>query len=163
MTEITHNLFIGDDSDCVSGIFTHIVHACKTCHQSALGYSGSLQNTHSNYLIYEHGTDLFLNMVDMERELLPRYTNPIMFTAMRFIEDHIQENKILVHCNQGFSRSPSIALLYCARKKVIPSASYQKAVSKFIEVYPMYSPGRGIALYLEHNFSNLVGNLNDAK
>src|SRR5574344_2727885 len=134
MTEITHNLFIGDDSDCASGVFSHVIHACKTCHQNALSYRGSLQSTHPNYLIYEIGNNLYLNMVDMERELLPQYTNPIIIAAMRFIEDHIEEHKILVHCNQGFSRSPSVVLIYCARKEIIPSTSYQEAVSKFIEL-----------------------------
>lgn len=156
MTEITHNLFVGDDTDCVSGTFTHVIHACKTCHQEALGYRGSLQNTHPYYLIYEDESNLYLNMVDMERELLPRYTNPIMFAAMDFLDRYSKEHKLLVHCNQGFSRSPSIVLLYCARKKIIPSTSYHDAVKRFIELFPQYNPGRGIALYMQHNFQVLV-------
>ncbi|HHX12595.1 MAG TPA: dual specificity protein phosphatase family protein [Clostridiales bacterium] len=156
MTEITHNLFVGDDSDCASGLFSHIIHACKTCHQTALSYRDSLQSTHPNYLIYETESDLYLNMVDMERELLPLYTNPIMFAAMNFLDKYTKEHKILVHCNQGFSRSPSIVLLYCARKKIIPSTSYHDALKQFIELFPQYNPGRGIALYMEHNFQNLV-------
>lgn len=156
MVEITRNLFIGDDSDCSSGLFSHVIHACKTCHQDALGYRGSLQGTHPNYLIYEKETNIYLNMVDMERELLPLYTNPIMFAAMNFLDRYINKHKILIHCNQGFSRSPSIVLLYCARKKIIPSTSYHDAVKQFIELFPQYNPGRGIALYMEHNFQNLV-------
>lgn len=156
MVEITRNLFIGDDSDCSSGLFSHVIHACKTCHQDALGYRGSLQGTHPNYLIYENGSNLYLNMVDMERELLPLYTNPIMFAAMNFLDKYIKEHKILVHCNQGFSRSPSIVLLYCAREKIIPSKSYHDALKQFFELFPQYNPGRGIASYMEHNFQNLV-------
>ena len=36
----------------------------------------------------------------------------IVDTALGAIDRHIGEFKVLVHCNQGLSRSPSIALLY---------------------------------------------------
>ncbi|MBN2287628.1 MAG: dual specificity protein phosphatase family protein [Tissierellales bacterium] len=156
MIEIIHNLYVGDDSDCTSANFEYVVNACKTCHQNALGYRGSLQNTHPNYLIYESGRNLYLNMVDMERELLPLYTNPIMFAAMKFLDMYIKDHIILIHCNQGISRSPSIALLYCAKSKIIPFTSYQDAVNNFVELYPLFSPGRGISLYMNRNFSNLI-------
>ena len=92
----------------------------------------------------------------MERELLPKYTDPIMKAAMTFIDKHIDKEKVLVHCNQGFSRSPSISLLYLARAGKISKNSYQEAKVDFNEIYQEYKPGNGIALYMNHHWDTLL-------
>ena len=158
MIEIIDNLFIGNDHDCFArGNSYSVIHACKTCHQRGVGYRGSLSPSHPNYLIFEQENHLYLNMVDMERELLPRFTHPIMKSAMCFIEINITKTKILVHCNQGYSRSPSIGLVYLAREKKIASTSYPDARNGFLTIYPNYIPGRGICLYLMNNWQELIG------
>jgi predicted protein tyrosine phosphatase len=95
-------------------------------------------------------------MVDMEQELHPTYTNPIMKAAINFIEKYIEMNKILIHCNQGQSRSPSIALIYMARKGIINNESYPAASKEFIKLYQYYQPGRGIAVYMNNNWDFLM-------
>ena len=92
----------------------------------------------------------------MEKELSPIYTNPIMQSAMRFIEKNISERKVLVHCNQGLSRSPSIALLYLATQKYIANNSYSDAIADFRKMYPAFNPGRGIALYMNNNWAKII-------
>lgn len=157
MKEIAEKLFIGDDTDCsIAGKEFAIIHACKTCHQSGVGYRGNLSSSHPNYLIYEKNNHLYLNIVDMDRELLSRYTHPIMQAAIHFIEKYISESPILVHCNQGQSRSPSIGLVYLARENKITSNSYSAARNDFLNVYPNYLPGRGIELYLMKNWQELM-------
>jgi len=159
MIEIFKNIFIGTDQECSFNPPSDlaIIHACKyPCHAGAVGYRGSLQSNHPNYLILDNEQNLFLNMVDMDRELSPTYTNPIMKTAITFIEKHINERKILIHCNQGMSRSPSIALLYLARQGVISSGTYLNAVADFQKLYPYFNPGRGIALYMNNNWDELI-------
>ena len=159
MVEIFKNIFIGTDQECSFNPPSDfaIIHACKyPCHAKAVGYRGSLQSNHPYYLVMENGQNLFLNMVDMERELSPVYTHPIMKAAIAFIEKHIGERKILVHCNQGMSRSPSIALLYLARIGAIPSDSYSNAVMSFQKLYSYFNPGRGIALYMNNNWDELI-------
>jgi predicted protein tyrosine phosphatase len=160
MKEIYKNLFIGDDSDCFKSKYSDyaVIHACKTCHQKALHYLKSLPNIHPHYLIYEKDNHLYLNMVDM-RELLSVYTNPIMQSAMRFIDLRLPNEKVLVHCNQGFSRSPSIVLIYMALKELLSDNSYTEAKSEFIKIYPSYLPGIGLELYLAHNWSDLMKQL----
>lgn len=157
MKEIVPNLFIGSDLDChyVNNGFA-IIHACKTCHQSGVGYLGNLSSSNPNYLIYEKKNNLYLNMVDMDRELLSRFTHPIMKNAITFIEKHINERQILIHCNQGQSRSPSIGIVYLARKNRITPTSYLDAKNEFIGVYPDFLPGRGIELYLMKNWDVLM-------
>lgn len=83
MKEIIENLFVGKDFDCSAvGSDYAIINACKTCHQKEVNYSGNLSSSHPNYLIYENHNNLFLNLVDMDRELLPKYTHSIMKSAL---------------------------------------------------------------------------------
>jgi hypothetical protein len=159
MTEIYPNIYIGNDQECfiTYSIDWAVIHACKNpCHTNAVGYRGSLPSIHPNYLVMENSQHLFLNMVDMEKELSPIYTNPIMKSAMAFIEKHIATKKILVHCNQGLSRSPSIALLYLAIKGYIANESYSVAVADFQKMYPVFNPGRGISLYMNNNWDEIM-------
>ncbi|MDR0675720.1 MAG: dual specificity protein phosphatase family protein [Elusimicrobiota bacterium] len=157
MKEIYKNLFIGNDSDCLSKDF-RTIHACKTCHQKYLGYKGSLPQSHPSYLIAQTPDYLYLNMVDMEKELLPKFTHPIMKASLDFIESNIKNNRILIHCNQGVSRSSSLALFYLARKRIISTENYQKAKADFTKIYPQTNLGIGIALYLNNNWKDLVVN-----
>jgi predicted protein tyrosine phosphatase len=158
MIQVTVGLSIGNDLDCSNASNDMaIIHACKTCHVAILGYKGSLPQTHPHYLIYEKENHLYLNMVDMERELLPVYTHPIMKAAMDFIGKHISERKILVHCNQGQSRSPAIGLVYLARKGIVANRSYPDAVAELVKLYSGYNPGSGLSLYLQNNWNDVMG------
>jgi len=152
MIEVHPNLFVGTERDCFLRSCDNwaVIHAFKSpCHQKAVGYKGSLLPTHPNYLIYEVGNHLFLNMVDMPKTLLHKFTKPIIDKALDFIDKHISEKKVLIHCNLGLSRAPSIALLYLAKRaKVINKEGYKEATQDFVKLFPRYQPARGIALYL---------------
>ncbi len=154
--KIFNNLFLGSDHECKTGNFEAIIHACKTCHQKALNYTKSLPSSHPNYLIFLDKDHLHLNLVDMPREFSPLYTNPIMKAAIRFIESNISSKQILIHCNQGMSRSPSIAMLYLAKKSVISKVSYDEAKKDFVKIYNQYLPGNGIEIYMRRNWEQLV-------
>jgi len=158
MIRIHTNLFVGNTADCASHTpDLAVIHACKEpCHRKALGYKGNLSSDHPHYLVHEANNHLYLNMVDMENELAPHFTDPIMRQAMTFIERNITTRPVLVHCNQGWSRSPSIALLYMARKGYIGNQSYSIAGNDFKAIYAPYNPGRGIAAYLNRNWEKLL-------
>ena len=157
MIEIHENLFVGDDYDCKKSYNEYaIIHACKTCHQKALNYNKSLPSNHSNYLIYEKGNNLFLNLVDMPKEFMPKYTDPIMKKALAFIDIHKNIKPVLIHCNQGFSRSPSIGLLWLAINNHICNNDYCSASIDFKKIYASYQPGTGVNLYLQNNWERLM-------
>ena len=157
MIEVHKNLFVGNEQDCFSSNGFVIIHACKSpCHQRALNYRGSLPQNHPNYLTYENGDDLFLNMVDMKQPLLPKFATPICVKALEFIDKNIEDKKVLIHCNHGLSRSPSLALLYLAKKGAINNESYNKAVESFIKLFSNYNPNNGIASYLRSEWENLM-------
>ena len=93
--------------------------------------------------VYEVRNHLFLNMID-----------PL--ASLDFIEKHISKRKVIIHCNLGLSRAPSIALLYLAKRaKVINGESYVEAAKDFVQIFPLYKPSRGIVLYLSIKWPEL--------
>lgn len=79
-----------------------------------------------------------------------------MKKTMQFINTYINTQKIIIHCNQGMSRSPSIGLVYLARIEFINKISYQDAKNDFLQLYREYNPGRGIELYLQNNWIDVL-------
>lgn len=159
MKEIYKKLYVGSLSDCSYEIKDGwvVIHACKSpCHQYAVGYRGNLLKTHPNYLILEQELHLFLNMVDMNVPLDHRYTGPIINTTMNFIQKNIQTKDVLIHCNQGLSRSPALALIYLAKRaNIINNQSYEKAKTDFIRIFPNYQPSSGLNYYLTQCWNQL--------
>lgn len=157
MFEIHDRLFIGDETHCSpddEGWAT--VHACKhPCHQRAVGYTGSLRKNHPNYLILEAKQDLYLNMIDPP---VPLFPDELFHAGLKFIEHHWNDGKnILVHCNQGQSRAPSLALLFLALNLgEIPDNSYAAARTQFDTMYPGYQPGKGIQTKLTNDWARLA-------
>lgn len=149
MEEVYEDLFVGADRSCTRMADEEewaVVHACKhPCHQRAVGYEGNLRQNHLEYLVVKRDTDLYLNLVDMDRKLSHQYTEPIVLAALDFIEGHIDTGPVLVHCNKGMSRSPALALVYLAtRAGTIPDTSYMAAKEAFNDRYTAFDPGRGV-------------------
>lgn len=156
MQEIHERVFVTNDLSCTSGNDDlAVVHACKSpCHQVAVGYSGKLPNTHPNYLVLERGNDLFLNIIDPPVPLFM----PALFTVfLEFADKHWgQGRKLLIHCNQGESRAPSLAMLFLAKGiSTIADTSYAAARAEFEKLYPRYNPGKGIETYFSKNWDFL--------
>lgn len=153
MLEVYPNLFVGSDSDCFFNENERwaVIHACKSpCHQRILCYKGNLPESHPHYLIYERSNHLFLNMIDPPT---PLFKAQLFARSLDFISDHFPERKMLIHCNNGLSRAPSIVLLFLAKRiQKISNGSYDQAAADFKKLYPHYQPGRGIACYLAQNW-----------
>jgi hypothetical protein len=156
MIEIHERVFVANELACTRGNSgLAIVHACKSpCHQRGIGYSGSLPKTHPNYLVLEQDYDLFLNIIDPP---VPLFIPQLFTSFLSFATKHWEEGKrLLIHCNQGESRAPSMALLFLAKGlSAINKSSYQAARKEFETLYPQYNPGRGIETYFTQNWSIL--------
>ncbi len=157
MKEIHGNLFVGSLIDYERNQYNldfNFVQACKEpCHRKALGYSGrSADSNHPEYLTAYRDRRIILNMIDPPTA---KYFENIQFEkSLLFIEENLKDGKkVLIHCNQGISRSPSIGLLYLAVKGFIKNESYNEAKVDFIKIYPKYEPS-GIKEFLELNWSN---------
>ena len=153
MFKVYDRLYVGSLRDCFhqkEGWAT--VHACKIpCHQMAVGYQKSLPKTHPQYLVYDCPKNLYLNMIDPSE---PLFMPPLFSEFLKFARYHWGAGQnLLIHCNQGESRAPSLALLFLAKALgALPTESYGQAFQEFVKLYPPYSPGLGIQTYLWKNW-----------
>lgn len=158
MIEVYSNLYVGDIAD-YEGLVSRlpgwaVVHACKDpYHREALGYKGrGAPKDHPEYLVARRDHRLMLNMIDADDPKF--FAIEMIWQALKFIEEHhASVRKILIACNKGESRAPSLALLYLsAWLKVIPSNTLEEAEMHFIKLYPNYHPKAGIRGHLKEHW-----------
>lgn len=152
MVEITKNLFIGDDNDFKSVDKSWcVIHACKEpYHRALLGYRTPGCPKCDEYYFAERGNILYLNLVDANDV---RYIPKIVIDkALSFIEEHIEDNKILVHCNLGQSRSASIGLLYLRRIGYYDELNAIQGMSEYKNLYEKFNPNPGMTQYVIQNW-----------
>jgi hypothetical protein len=154
--EVYTNLFVGAEHDEVSirgQDSWFVVHACKEpYHRQALGYRGQgAPKHHPEYLIARRDGRLILNLVDVDDV---NFISPIIIdAALGDIHQNIMSKRVLVHCNQGQSRSPSIAFLYLAKfSGVFEERNFEDALRHFQELYPSFAPAKGMADYVRLNW-----------
>ena len=116
-----------------------------------------------NYSLYEEGNHLYLNLIDPKWELSALRTNHIIEHAIHFIDRQIIRRPVLVHCDQGQSRSTMVAMTYLANKDIITRESYAAAVIEFIKRYPDFKPGNGVKAYCQNNWEFLSSILKRTK
>jgi len=151
---VLDRLSFGDESACTadgSGRVA-VVHACKDpCHRRAVGYTTkTIPSSHENYLVLEDGFHLYLNLIDPPA---PLFMMPSFAAFMAFVDKHRPHREVLIHCNQGESRAPSLALLYLAKRTTeIPADSYASAAAAFSLKFS-YKPGQGIQTWLTRNWA----------
>jgi hypothetical protein len=156
MIEVHDNLFVGSQDDEASirgrsGWF--VIHACKEpYHRQALGYAGrAASKDHPEYLIARRPGRLILNLVDTnDINYVPAV---IIDAALDGIHQNIASSKVLVHCNQGMSRSPAIAFLYLLKfSDAFHRQNHDDDLQNFLKIYPAYTPARGMADYVKLNW-----------
>lgn len=148
MIEVYKNLFVGTMQDYEkikeeSGWY--VVQACKEpYHRQALGYKTiAAPKNHPEYLFAERDNRLILNLVDVDVGKSRFIPNEIIEKALKYIDTTLKcGGKVLVHCNQGFSRGPSIALAYMIKHTDTfkDAADFEDVEKKFINLYTHYSP-----------------------
>jgi hypothetical protein len=122
-----------------------IVQACKEhYHRQPLGYRiRGAPKDYPKYLIPKRGNSLILNLVDVPN---PAYIpKELIDTSIEYIHRGlIDDQRVLVHCNLGESRSLSIGLLYTAIYTDTLPKEYLLGERKFREINPPYNPSIGI-------------------
>ena len=159
MIEVYPKLFVGNENDYELTVRGQegwaVVHACKEpYHRQALGYSRrGAPKSHPEYRVAHRGNRLMLNIVDAPNPEL--FAKEMIDAALNFIDEALTKGlRVLVHCNEGVSRSPSIALLcMAARLRVLPTESLEAAEDQFKAIYPNYRPKPGIRGHLRQYWS----------
>jgi protein-tyrosine phosphatase len=136
-----------------------LVNVAKTLHYALHGWStrGKYAN-HPYYVIHEEPDYISVNWVDGPAAYFNYQNKGVSVTKqiISFIEKHAQSRKILITCDQGISRSPSIAMIYMAKSlHTISDTSFFEAKKDFLEKYPSYQPGQGISEFLTEHWNEI--------
>jgi len=162
LIQVYTRLYVGSQTDYELNV-SHkagwrVVHACKEpYHRQALGYTGrAAPRTHPEYLLARRANRLILNLVDADR---PEFFAPSIFdTAVDFIHEGLSAgDNVLVHCNQGESRGPGVAMIYLAAKTDTLPADYAAAEIEFRRRYPPFNPSPGMRGFLMVNWARYSG------
>ena len=111
--------------------------------------------TITDYLAFEEGQFLSFNWVDYAARMY-EWSGPEAFIrALDFIDKWYESKNILISCDLGHSRSPTVALLYLSKRlRVIPDDSFASAHVAFQAIYPGYAPA-GIADYVAAHWAGI--------
>lgn len=158
MIEVATGLWVGNQIDYEKHVKDQegwaVVHACKEpYHRQALGYNGrGAPKDHEEYHFARRGNRLALNLIDADdAAYIPE---PVVEAGLSFIEINRGRGlSVLVHCNQGGSRAPTLALLYLGRwHPEYRDMAPEIAIKQFREVYPQYEPAEGMRGYLDLHY-----------
>lgn len=160
ITEVIPFLYVGDDNSVDEFLELHpegtIIHAAKDpWHRNALGYTGrGAPKDDPEYLIAvrQEGKRVYLNMVDAHDS---KYIPMEIFEA---VTEHVTQahkvngEPVLIHCNQGHSRSPALAMWYLRSIDELDS-NLNEALAEFQGLYDSQAEfGTGIADFLAENW-----------
>jgi len=83
----------------------------------------------------------------------PRFPLGLFTVFLNFMDSIPIGSEVLIHCNQGVSRSGALALIYLAKRLgTIPNSSYMEALQAYRELDSTHVPGNGIRAWLIFNW-----------
>ncbi len=157
MKEIITNLYVGNQEDFEYTKFpkdewSHLLAAKEPWHRQALGYEGrSASKDHPEYLMARRKDCLVLNLVDAPKSIF--FSKDLIDEGLKFVEEELAKGKkVGVFCNQGESRSASLALLYLVKHGLIEGDTLEDCEAEFLKLYPSYNPGAGMRGFVKENF-----------
>jgi len=94
---------------------------------AVLNITDSLKNFHENSPTFSY---LRIPIADSNDAPIENF----FIEAVEFIEHHIQKGKVLVHCNEGLSRSPALVIAFAMKHfKMNLKEAYEKIIEKLEE------------------------------
>ena len=152
------NIYVGTkaDSRLRSDPAWAVVNTAKTVHVEAKGWSNAPPRDHPDYLAFEDGQFISFNWVDGASRMYD-WSGPAAFVrALDFIDKWYESKNILINCDLGQSRSPTVALLYLAKRlHLIPADSFTNSMAAFQLLYPSYAPS-GIAQFVSAHWNEIL-------
>lgn len=151
MIKVHERLYVGDLHDCGHPGMA-VVHACKhPCHAGRCG--AKVAKDSPDYLTHEHGGDLYLNMIDPD---IPLFQSEMFVTFLAWVRERWTAGEtVLIHCNKGGSRAPSLAALVMSKVICEWPDDYAEAAARMDEILQGFNPGRGIREYLADHWQRI--------
>lgn len=149
---VHHGLFVGGGYDAprFAGSVLHCARDPWFVDAKQAGFP-TMPDTRDTVICIKYN-EMALNLVDAAD---PRYFwDCTINTGLQFITDRMAAgDPILVHCNAGVSRSPSIALLWMWEHGFLDK-EFQYVTAQFRNLYRDYMPGNGVYLYLKNRIED---------
>ena len=163
MEEVISRLYVGGDNDYLKHKDDKewsVLRCCKEGpggHRETLGYTTAGSPKGTEYLSVKGRKRLALNFID---------PNDPNFIPVKMVETGIEYvghrmsagDKVLVACNAGHSRGPTVAMLYMRGIGELPH-NFITSERIFRTLYPEYDPGIGMRSFARthwHLFENLL-------
>lgn len=139
--EISDHVYVGNKYDYIRNKdkLKNIIFVCAT----------NTKDINVNQENAFRGNTLFLNLVDAND--IKYINDDAMFLFMNIYQEN-KDKTFILFCDKGFSRSPSLALLILLweHDKRIIDNDFNKIIQKFKQIYPDYSPNKGILDYVAY-------------
>lgn len=156
MVEIIPRLYVGNDQDYERIKDREGWGFCRCCkygpggHQQTLNYHTLAAPEGKDKYVIRRKNLLALNLLDLDD---PNFIDKASIdSALSFIGEQLEEGrKVLVACNHGHSRGPTIALLYLRSVGEMPY-SFVWAEKIYRVLYPEYDPAQGIRQFARMNW-----------
>lgn len=154
-------LYVGDDEDDAEARKKGfaILRCCKDgphSHRQMLGYTTQGAPKGKDYLHVTRGMFMALNLIDVDD---PTFIQEgAIFPGLDFIHRHLKVgDRVLVHCNAGHSRGPTVGLLFLRTVGELPH-DFTTSEKVFRTLYPEYDPGRGLRTFARAHWNELKDN-----
>jgi hypothetical protein len=156
--EIIKGLYLGSDDDVAEAKRRGYARLCCCkdgidSHRSMLEYETRGAPEGKDYYFARKGDVLALNLIDSEDPTM--IPDKVIDAGLKFIKE-MQDSgtKLLVHCNAGMSRSPSIVLMYLHAVGEMPQG-FIGAERQFRHMYDKYDPGVGMRSHARERWKSL--------
>lgn len=166
MIEVIPGLYVGSQNDYAAAKANNkmkVISAAKEpWHREALGYTGrAAPKEDPEYLVAYRPRHVILNLVDPnDAKWIPR---EVIDAAVDEIAGGLDDGlDVLVHCNQGESRAPSIALLFLLTDSHNADTFHgcengDEVMDVFRqEFYPDYNPSEGFTQFVRDNWDSYL-------
>ncbi len=147
MKDVYENIYVGSKEDLIKTNEDDFafVHATK-----------SMFKGNKNEVLIEEENHLYINWVDSADMKYFDFENngvKIFIKILDFIDKWIKVKKVFIHCDEGISRSPTIAMIYMSKRlKVINNKDHVYAEHEFQKIYENYWAGKGISDFVFKNW-----------
>jgi len=151
-------LFVGDDNDDPEA--QKKGYAILVCAKDGLYGHRSILRYHTlgapkdvNYYHVTRGKRMALNLLDLDDpHFIPEEA---VFTGLNFINKRLTAgDKVVVHCNAGHSRGPTMGLMFLRTIGEMPS-SFGTSEKIFRSLYPKYDPAMGMRTFARAHWAQL--------
>ena len=159
MKQISPSVYVGDDSDYekIKDDKSWVsVRCCKFGpggHKDTLGYETQGAPDGKDKYWVRRSNRLALNLLDLDD---PNFIPPEMIQqALDYIRDHVDDKKVLVACNSGHSRGPTVGLMWLRTLGRMPYGFMQSEKIYRNDIYPKFDPGTGIEQFARMRWASL--------